>query len=325
MKAINFKHPGEADVLELMDLPIPSLIKSNQILIKVSFAGVNRPDIVQRLGSYPAPEGHSKILGLEISGIVLEIGQGVKRFKKGDKVAALVNGGGYAEYCMAEEETTFKIPESLDLKKAASIPECFFTAWSNLVQRGNLKRGASVLIHGGTSGIGLASIEILKLFKAEIFTTVGSNFKKEFCKSIGVNYIFNYKQQDFYEEIKKINFKGVDLILDYIGGEYINKNINLLANDGKLINIGFQNGSRTEINLMKIMLKRLTISGSTLRIRDIAFKNKILKELTKFVFPYFKTGEVKCYIDSVFSLPEASKAHKRLDEGVHIGKVILKI
>ena len=202
MKAINFKHPGEADVLELMDLPIPSLIKSNQILIKVSFAGVNRPDIVQRLGSYPAPEGHSKILGLEISGIVLEIGQGVKRFKKGDKVAALVNGGGYAEYCMAEEETTFKIPESLNLKQAASIPECFFTAWSNLVQRGSLREGDSVLIHGGTSGIGLASIEILKLFKAKIFTTVGSAEKKEFCKNIGVNYIFNYKEEDYYKEIK---------------------------------------------------------------------------------------------------------------------------
>lgn len=324
MKAINFKHPGEADVLELMDLPIPSLIKSNQILIKVSFAGVNRPDIVQRLGSYPAPEGHSKILGLEISGIVLEIGQGVKRFKKGDKVAALVNGGGYAEYCMAEEETTFKIPESLNLKQAASIPECFFTAWSNLVQRGSLKEGDSVLIHGGTSGIGLASIEILKLFKAKIFTTVGSAEKKEFCKNIGVNYIFNYKEEDYYKEIKK-KIKGLNLILDYIGGEYINKNINLLANDGKLINIGFQNGSRAEINLMKIMLKRLTISGSTLRIRDNNFKSKILKELTEYVFPYFKTKQVKCYIDSVFHLSEASKAHKRLDEGVHIGKVILKI
>ena len=324
MKAINFEHPGEADVLELMDLPVPSLIKSNQILIKVSFAGVNRPDIVQRLGNYPAPDGHSKILGLEISGIVLEIGQGVKRFKKGDKVAALVNGGGYAEYCIAEEETTFKIPDSLNLKQAASIPECFFTSWSNLVQRGSLKEGDSVLIHGGTSGIGLASIEILKLFKAKIFTTVGSTEKKEFCKSIGVNYIFNYKEEDYFKEIKK-KIKGLNLILDYIGGEYINKNINLLANDGKLINIGFQNGSRAEINLMKIMLKRLTISGSTLRIRDNNFKSKILKELTEYVFPYFKTRQVKCYIDSVFPLSEASKAHKRLDEGVHIGKVILEI
>ena len=324
MKAINFEHPGEADVLELMDLPIPSLTKSNQILIKVSFAGVNRPDIVQRLGNYPAPDGHSKILGLEISGIVLEIGKGVKRFKNGDNVAALVNGGGYAEYCIAEEETTFKIPESLDLKQAASIPECFFTAWSNLVQRGSLKEGDSVLIHGGTSGIGLASIEILKLFKAKIFTTVGSAEKKEFCKNIGVNYIFNYKEEDYYKEIKK-KIKGLNLILDYIGGEYINKNINLLANDGKLINIGFQNGSSAEINLMKVMLKRLTISGSTLRIRDNKFKTRILKELTEYVFPYFKTRQVKCYIDSVFHLSEASKAHKRLDEGVHIGKVILKI
>jgi NADPH2:quinone reductase len=325
MKAINFEHPGEADVLELVDLPIPPIKKSNQILIKVSFSGVNRPDLIQRLGNYPAPEGHSKILGLEVSGVILEIGQEVKRFKKGDKVAALVNGGGYAEYCIAEEETTFKIPCSLDLQQAASIPECFFTAWSNLIQRGKLKEGDSVLVHGGTSGIGLASIEILKLFKTRIFTTVGSAYKKEFCKNIGVNYIFNYKEEDYYKQIKKINIKGLDLILDYIGGEYINKNINLLANDGKLINIGFQNGSRAEINLMKVMLKRLTISGSTLRIRNNLFKNKILEELTKYVFPYFKTGQVKCYIDSVFHLSEASKAHKRLDEGVHIGKVILKI
>ena len=325
MQAINFDHPGEADVLKLVDLPIPSITNSNQILIKVSFAGVNRPDIVQRLGNYPAPEGHSKILGLEISGIIEKIGKKVKSFKEGDKVAALVNGGGYAEYCIADEETTFKIPESLDLKQAAAIPECFFTAWSNLVQRGNLKKGESVLVHGGTSGIGLASIEILKLFKAKIFTTVGSSFKKEFCQRIGVNHIFNYKEEDFYKEVKLINLKGVDIILDYIGGEYINKNINLLANDGKLINIGFQNGSTAEINLMKVMLKRLTISGSTLRIRDNIFKNKILKDLTKFVFPYFKTGQVKCYIDSIFSLSEANKAHKRLDEGVHIGKVILEI
>ena len=266
-----------------------------------------------------------KILGLEISGIILKIGNDVKNFKIGDKVAALVNGGGYAEYCIAEQETTFKVPDSLDLKQAASIPECFFTAWSNLVQRGNLKNGESVLVHGGTSGIGLASIEILKLFNAKIYTTVGSDIKKEFCKNIGVDHIFNYKKQDYFKEIKKINEKGLNMILDYIGGDYINKNINLLANEGKLINIGFQNGSKTEINLMKIMLKRLTISGSTLRIRDGVFKSKILKELSEFVFPYFKTGKVKCYIDSVFKLSEATKAHKRLDEGVHIGKVILKI
>ena len=180
------------------------------------------------------------------------------------------------------------------------------------------------MIHGGTSGIGLASIEILKLFKAKIFTTVGSAEKKEFCKNIGVNYIFNYKEEDYYKEIKK-KIKGLNLILDYIGGEYINKNINLLENDGKLINIGFQNGSSAEINLMKVMLKRLTISGSTLRIRDNNFKSRILEELIEYVFPHFKTKQVKCYIDSVFHLSEASKAHKRLDEGVHIGKVILEI
>ena len=324
MKAITFDKFGGPEVLYVSDNLETPIISDEEVLIKVHAAGINRPDILQRMGQYPPPKGASEILGLEVSGRIVDCGKGIDKEFLNKNVCALVTGGGYAEYCIAEEETTFKIPESLDLKQAASIPECFFTAWSNLVQRGSLKEGDSVLIHGGTSGIGLASIEILKLFKAKIFTTVGSTEKKEFCKNIGVNYIFNYKEEDYYKEIKK-KIKGLNLILDYIGGEYINKNINLLANDGKLINIGFQNGSRAEINLMKIMLKRLTISGSTLRIRDNNFKSKILKELTEYVFPYFKTKQVKCYIDSVFHLSEASKAHKRLDEGVHIGKVILKI
>ena len=210
-----------------------------------------------------------KILGLEISGIILKIGNDVKNFKIGDKVAALVNGGGYAEYCIAEQETTFKVPDSLDLKQSASIPECFFTAWSNLVQRGNLKNGDSVLVHGGTSGIGLASIEILKLFNAKIYTTVGSDIKKEFCKNIGVDHIFNYKKQDYFKEIKKINEKGLNMILDYIGGDYINKNINLLANEGEIDKYWiFRMVQKQKLTNEDNAQERLTISGSTLRIRD---------------------------------------------------------
>ena len=325
MKAIHFDQPGKEDVLRLIELPTPKIKGDTQILIKTLFAGVNRPDIVQRTGNYPAPPNHSNLLGLEVSGIVVSVGKNVKDFKKNDEVAALVNGGGYAEYCVADEETTFKVPDSLNLEQACSIPECYFTAWSNLVQRGGLKKGSSVLIHGGTSGIGVASIQILKLFKSKIFTTVGTPKKVDFCKKIKVNHVFNYKDQDFYEEIRKIDDKGMDIILDFVGGDYINKNISLLKEDGKLINIGFQNGSKVDINLMKVMLKRLTITGSTLRIRNKLFKGKILNELKQFVFPNFKTGKIKCYIDSIYKLSDAAEAHKRLEEGEHIGKVILKI
>jgi NADPH2:quinone reductase len=325
MKAIHFEQPGKEDVLRLVELPNPKIKEDNQILIKTLFAGVNRPDIVQRSGNYPAPPDHSNLLGLEVSGVVVDVGKNVNGFKKNDEVAALVNGGGYAEYCVADEETTFKVPSSLDLEQACSIPECYFTAWSNLVQRGGLKNGSSVLIHGGTSGIGVASIQILKLFKSKIFTTVGTSKKEDFCKKIKVDHVFNYKNQDFYQEIKKIDDRGIDIILDFVGGDYINKNINLLKEDGKLINIGFQNGSKVDINLMKVMLKRLTITGSTLRIRNKLFKGKILSELKQFVFPNFKTGKIKCYIDSIYKLSDAAEAHKRLEEGEHIGKVILKI
>ena len=251
------------------------------------------------------------------------IGKKIRKFKVGQKVAALVNGGGYAEYCIADEKQTFSIPRNLSFEEAAGIPECFFTAWSNLVNRAQIKNGQNVLIHGGTSGIGLASLQILKLFNVKTFTTVGNSKKIKFCKKLGVDFVYNYKEVDFFEEIKKNKF-GIDTILDFIGGKYINKNLNLLRNDGKLINIGFQEGSKVELNLMKVMLKRLIITGSTLRVRDKNFKNKILKELEKKIFPFFETGKIKCFVDSVFKLEDASLAHKRMDQGEHIGKIILK-
>ena len=323
MKAVLFDRPGPPDVMKLVDLEIPS-IEKNQVLIKVSYSGVNRPDIIQRAGNYPSPPGHSEILGLEISGKIYKIGSNVTAFKEGDEVAALVNGGGYAEYCVADQETAFKIPNNISLKEAATIPECFFTVWSNLVMRGGLKKNDCVLVHGGTSGIGVAAIQILKLFDSEIFTTVGNEQKKEFCKKIGAHYVFNYKETDFFDEIKIIKPKGLNLILDFIGGEYVKKNINLLSSEGKLINIGFQNGSIVDINLMKVMLKRLTITGSTLRIRDSSFKAEILSQLKKIVFPHFENGEIKCYIDSVFKIEDVIQSHKRLEKGSHIGKIVLK-
>ena len=324
MLAVNFDEPGGPEVLRLVKTSVPK-INEDEVLIKVRSAGVNRPDIIQRQGNYPAPYGHSKILGLEVSGIIEKVGNKVKKFLVGEKVGALVNGGGYAEFCKANESSVFHIPKNISFDEAACIPECFFTAWSNIIMRGNLKKKQKILIHGGTSGIGIASIQIAKLFDSYIFTTVGNNQKVSFCKKIGVNKTINYNETDFFEEIKNSEISSVDLILDFIGGDYINKNINLLNNDGKLVNIGFQKGAKTEINLMKVMLKRLTITGSTLRIRDNSFKGKILNDLVKFVFPEIEKGKIKIFIDSVYNLEDVVNAHQRIDEGKHIGKIVLNI
>ena len=324
MLAVNFDEPGGPEVLKLIKTDTPK-INEDEVLIKVVSAGVNRPDIIQRQGNYPAPQGHSKILGLEVSGIIEKVGRNIKKFLVGDKVGALVNGGGYAEFCKANENSVFHIPKNISFAEAACIPECFFTAWSNIIMRGKLKEKQKILIHGGTSGIGIASIQIAKLFDSFICTTVGNKKKVSFCKKIGVNKTINYNESDFFEEIKNSEINGVDLILDFIGGDYINKNINLLNNDGRLVNIGFQNGSKTEINLMKVMLKRLTITGSTLRIRDNSFKGKILNDLIKFIFPEIEKGKIKIFIDSVYNLDDVVNAHKRIDEGKHIGKIVLNI
>tara|TARA_B100001559_G_C16493464_1_gene619567 strand:+ start:454 stop:1428 length:975 start_codon:yes stop_codon:yes gene_type:complete len=324
MLAVDYDEPGGPEVLKLTEISIPN-INEDEILIKVKSAGVNRPDIIQRQGNYPAPPGHSKILGLEVSGVIEKVGNNVKNFLVGDKVGALVNGGGYAEFCKADESSVFHIPKNISFNEAACIPECFFTAWSNIVMRGKLKKKQKILIHGGTSGVGIASIQIAKLFNSYIVTTVGNKEKVSFCKKLGVDQTINYNESNFFEEIKNSKISSIDLVLDFIGGDYINKNINLLNNDGKLINIGFQNGSKAEINLMKIMLKRLTITGSTLRIRNNSFKGKILNNLIKFVFPQIEKGKVKIFIDSIYKLDDVVKAHKRLDEGKHIGKIVLNI
>ena len=260
-----------------------------------------------------------------ITGGGIKVGNNVKNFLVGDKVGALVNGGGYAEFCKADKSSVFHVPKNISFNEAACIPECFFTAWSNIVMRGKLKKKQKILIHGGTSGVGIASIQIAKLFNSYIVTTVGNKEKVSFCKKLGVDQTINYNESNFFEEIKNSKISSVDLILDFIGGDYINKNINLLNNDGKLINIGFQNGSKAEINLMKIMLKRLTITGSTLRIRNNSFKGKILNNLIKFVFPQIEKGKIKIFIDSIYKLDDVVKAHKRLDEGKHIGKIVLNI
>ncbi len=325
MKVVHYDKPGPPEVLKIIEGNVPKF-NEHEILINVKCAGVNRPDLIQREGNYPPPPKHSNILGLEVSGIIEKKGKKVKKFKIGDKVAALVDGGGYAEYCCANEKQTFMIPKNISFQEAAGIPECFFTSWSNLIDRGRLKKNQKVLIHGGTSGIGLAAIQILKQFNTDIFVTVGNEEKLSFCKKIGVQNVVNYKEHDFFEYIKKKkDFDGLDIILDIVGGDYVMKNINLLKNEGKLINIGFQKGSNVELNLIKVMLKRLTITGSTLRIRDSDFKYNILKALSNNIFPHFENNKIKCYIDSVFKFKDVVKAHQRLYEGKHIGKVILDV
>lgn len=325
MKFVHFESPGPPEVLKIKESDIPSP-SDNEILIKVIAAGVNRPDLMQREGVYPAPRGHSTILGLEVSGIVEKVGRNITKFKKGDNVCALLDGGGYAEYCIAKAKQTTKFPENLSFIEAAAIPECFLTCWSNIVERGKIKENQNVLIHGGSSGIGTTAIQILKIFKANIFTTVGNEFKKNICEELGANVVINYNKDDFFKVIKeKTAKKGINLILDMVGGCYVQKNIDLLSNDGRLINIAYQKGSKINLNLMKVMLKRLVITGSTLRIRDEDFKGEILTKVEMNVFPKIKSGLIKPIIDSVYDLNDVIKAHKRLYENKHIGKVVLSV
>ena len=324
MKVVHYDLPGPPDVLKLFNKETPEP-QDDQILIKTEAIGVNRPDLLQREGLYPAPVNHSKILGLEASGIIKKIGKHVKEFKIGDKVCALLDGGGYAEYCVANEGQTLRIPKNLSFEEGAAIPECFFTCWSNLVDRGNLKKNQNVLVHGGSSGIGTTAIQILKLFDAKIFVTVGNDKKKKFCENLGSNFCINYNKDDYFKFIKtKIEKRGLDIILDMVGGDYVQKHIDLLANDGKLINIAYQKGSKIELNLMKVMLKRLTITGSTLRIRDKFFKQKLKENIEKFIFPNILNGKIRPIIDSVYQLRDAKLAHEKLYKSDHIGKIILK-
>ncbi len=322
MRIIHYDDPGPPDVLKVVesDLPFP---KDSEILVEIFASGINRPDLLQREGNYPSPPGHSKILGLEASGIVKKIGKKVKDFKIGDKVCSLLDGGGYAEYCIANPQQTFKIPKNCSFEEAAGIPECFITCWSNLVVRGKLKKNQNVLIHGGSSGIGTTAIQILKLFNSNIFTTVGNDKKKKFCEKLGAHMAINYNKNDFYDVLRKEKIKGIDIILDMVGGDYIQKNINLLNNEGKLINIAYQKGSKIELNLIKVMLKRLTLTGSTLRIRSKNFKKQIIKSLNKFVLPKIEDGTIKPIIDSVYKLENANLAHKYIYKNKHIGKIIL--
>lgn len=325
MRAIEIV-PNTADNdLQLTELPTPSP-NAHQVLIKVAAAGVNRPDLMQRQGVYPPPPGASPILGLEVAGTIVQVGNQIDEFKIGDKVCALVPGGGYAEYCLASAGCCLPVPAGFSFIEAAALPETYFTVWSNVFDRGRLLPGESLLVHGGGSGIGTTAIQLAKAMGNSVYVTAGSDDKCRRCLGLGADAAINYRQQDFVEGIKQLSDgKGVDVILDMVGGDYFPRNLKCLASEGRLVQIAIQNGAKSEVNLWAVMAKRLTITGSTLRARDDGFKGRIAEQLQQKVWPLLKKGTIKPVIDSSFPLADAEQAHARMASNLHFGKIILEI
>jgi NADPH:quinone reductase len=321
MTGIAIVQPGGPEVLvpERMAVPQPG---TAQVLIKVAAAGVNRPDILQRLGGYPPPPGAPLTPGLEVAGEVVGLGEGVQRYLLGDKVCALVPGGGYAEYCVAAEDNALPIPASLSLEEAAGIPETYFTVWTNVFQRGALKAGETLLVHGGTSGIGSTAIMLAKAFGAKVIATAGSDEKCAACLKLGADRAINYRTQDFVEVMKDEKLEA-NVILDMVGGDYVGRNLKVAAMHGRIVQIAFQKGSKVEIDLLPVMVRRLTFTGSTLRPRSVAEKAEIARELEAKVWPLLAEGKCKPVIHARFPLAEAAKAHVLMESSTHVGKIIL--
>ncbi len=325
MTAVSIVTPGGPEVLVSGPMPVPQP-GPDQVLIKVAAAGVNRPDVLQRTGSYPAPKGHSELPGLEVSGHVAALGAGASRFKIGEAVMALVNGGGYAEYCVAEEGSTLPVPAGLSLIEAAGVPETFFTVWHNVFERGQLKSGEWFLIHGGSSGIGVTAIQLAKAFGAKVIATAGSDEKCAACMTLGADHVVNYANADFTEVVKTVTGgRGVDVILDMVGGDYVERNIRSCADDGRIVNIAYQKGSKVSLDLIRVMLKRLTLTGSTLRIRTSDVKARIAREVEAKLLALLASGQVRVVMDQTFPLAQAADAHRRIESGSHIGKIVLTI
>jgi putative PIG3 family NAD(P)H quinone oxidoreductase len=325
MTAIEISRPGGPDVLRPAQRPVPRPAKG-EVLIRVDAAGVNRPDVLQRRGQYPPPPGASDIPGLEVAGTIVDRGPDADRWQLDDRVCALVAGGGYAEYCVAPAPQCLPIPENVDVVSAAAIPETFFTVWTNLFQRGALRGGERVLLHGGTSGIGTTAIQLAHVLGAIVYTTAGSDDKCAACRQLGASVAINYRDQDFVEVIKReTNGAGVDVILDIIGGEYFTRNIECLAINGRLVQIGLLGGSTAAIDLGRVMRRRLTITGSTLRVRTVEEKGALAREVETNVWPLLAAERVRPIIDRTFALAEASAAHQRMEAGEHIGKLVLTV
>jgi len=325
MRYIAVSHPGPPDVLELAVGPMPET-GDNDVLIEVAAAGVNRPDVFQRLGKYPPPPGASPILGLEVAGRVSKVGRDVSQWKTGDAVCALVAGGGYAEYCAAPAVQCLPIPDSLSPVQAAAVPETFFTVWTNVFQRGRLQPGETLLVHGGASGIGTTAIQLAAAIGARVFATVGSAEKCSVAVSLGAEDAFNYHTTDFVDAVRdRTKGRGVDVILDMVGGPYVARNIQALAIDGRLVQISFLQGSRVELDLQPIMGKRLTFTGSTLRPRSVEEKGALARDVHAHVWPLLESRRVRPVIDQTFPLEQAAAAHRRIDSSEHIGKIVLTV
>jgi len=325
MTAIGIKSAGGPDVLVPEERPVP-VPGAGEILVKVAAAGVNRPDVMQRMGLYPPPKGAPDIPGLEIAGEVVALGAGVTRWKSGDKVCALVIGGGYAEYCLAHESHALPVPQGYEMTEAAAIPETFFTVWHNVFERGALKSGESLLVHGGSSGIGTTAIQLAKQFGARVIVTAGSDDKCSACTKLGADVAINYKTQDFVAETKTATGgKGADVILDMVGGDYIERNYEAAAVEGRIVQIAFQGSPKATVDFRRIMLKRLHHTGSTLRSRSIEDKGLIAKAIADKVVPLLASGKVKPIMDSTFPLADAAKAHARMESSAHIGKIVLTV
>ncbi|NCX86016.1 MAG: NAD(P)H-quinone oxidoreductase [Rhodobacteraceae bacterium] len=322
MKVIEIVEPGGPSVLRssVRNIPKP---KRNEVLIKISYAGINRPDVLQRSGSYLPPPGASDLPGLEASGIIFAIGDNVTNWEVGDEVCALLPGGGYAEYAVTQASHCLPVPTGMSLKQAAALPETLFTVWSNVFQRGGLKPNEKFLVHGGSSGIGTMAIQLANLFGSEVYATAGSDAKCSACEVLGAIRAINYNKEDFLEVIKSIG--GVHLILDMVGGAYIEKNIKALVDDGRLVQIAFLKGAKVELNFAQIMTRRLTVTGSTLRPQSDLSKSQIASELLEKIWPLLSTGRINPVINSVFDLNDVSSAHLLMESSKHIGKIVLKV
>jgi NADPH2:quinone reductase len=325
MKFIDHGTGGGPEVLSPSTCVIPEPQKG-EVLVKVAFAGVNRPDCLQRSGKYPPPLGASPIVGLEVSGEVVALGEGATRWELGDKVCALTNGGAYAEYVTVPEGQALPIPKGYSMLQAAALPENYFTVWTNVFQRGKLKAGESILIHGGSSGIGLTAIQLAHAFGAKVFCTVGNSDKVAACEKVGADVAIDYKTQDYVEEVLKLtDQKGVNAILDMVGGSYMQRNLRTLAIEGRLLQIAFLQPSKVEVDWVSLMAKRLTFTGSTLRPRSASDKAQIAKELHEQVWPLLAAGTVAPVIFKVFDLNDAAQAHALMESSQHIGKIMLTV
>jgi putative PIG3 family NAD(P)H quinone oxidoreductase len=325
MTAIEIREPGGPEVLVPARRPVPAP-GVGEVLIRVHAAGVNRPDVLQRMGGYPPPPGASDIPGLELAGEVVALGEGAQALEVGQSVTALVTGGGYAEYCVAPAQQCLPLPRGLDYAAAAALPETFFTVWSNVFDRAGLKPGEAFLVHGGSSGIGTTAIQLASAFGARVFATAGSAEKVAACETLGAERGINYREEDFVEIVKQATGgQGVNVILDMVAGSYIQRDLSALAADGRLVFIAFLGGHKAEIDFRPVMMKRLTLTGSTLRARDVAFKAAIAQELHKRVWPLLEEGRVKPIIAQTFPLAEAAAAHALMESSAHIGKIVLEV